>query len=208
MADHLYIHMPFCLSKCRYCAFYSVTDRDDELLDRYTDAVVAELGQRVTDTRPWKTVYIGGGTPSLLGPRRVERILCAVAAQGSLAEAEVTLEANPETVTKSLLVDLRSAGVNRLSLGLQSLVDDQLRYLGRIHNARRGREALSIARQTFDRLSIDLIYGLPEQSVGEWVILLTEAAALGTEHLSAYELTYEPGTPLGDAADETPDRSA
>jgi oxygen-independent coproporphyrinogen III oxidase len=201
---HLYIHVPFCLSKCGYCAFYSEPHWDDHLLDRYADAVVTEFQTRVGKPRSWKTAYFGGGTPSLLGPKRVVRILSAVAGHESLDDTEVTLEANPETVTLGLLKDLRSAGVNRLSLGLQSLDDAELRYLGRAHDVRRGREALEAALRTFDRVSIDLIYGLRGQTVESWLRTLHEAAGLGPGHLSAYELTLDPGTPLGDAGSDAP----
>ena len=204
MIEHLYIHVPFCLNKCGYCAFYSETGWDEELLDRYVAGVLSELEARVEGGLKWRTVYFGGGTPSLLGAHRVGSILEAVAACGTLTEAEITLEANPETVTSALLADLGSAGVNRLSLGLQSLNDSELRYLGRVHDGRRGREALAAGSAAFDRVSIDLIYGLPGQTVPGWLDMLKESVALGTEHLSAYELSYEPGTALGAKGSDAP----
>lgn len=204
MTDHLYIHVPFCLQKCAYCSFYSIADADDDLVDRYVDAVVAEMVLRGVGAGGWKTVYFGGGTPSLLGADRVGRLLEKI---GAPASAEVTLEANPESVTAELLADLRNVGVNRLSLGVQSLVDDDLRYLGRVHDSRRGRLALDLAMRVFERASIDLIYGLPGQTVDGWLEQLDRAAALGSEHLSAYELTYERGTPLGDLGEQNPDRT-
>lgn len=202
--DHLYIHVPFCVQKCGYCAFYSVVDRDDALLDRYVEALLRELELRKSGDERWSTVYFGGGTPSLLGSGRVARLMEAIAPAG---DAEVTLEANPETVTEELLVGLREVGVNRLSLGIQSLAEDELRYLGRIHDSSRARRALELVQSDFERVSIDLIYGLPGQTVAGWLTQLEQAVLLGAEHLSAYELTYEPGTPLGNVEGRTPDRT-
>ena len=204
MTNHLYIHVPFCLQKCGYCAFYSVVDRDDAVLDRYVEALLGELELRELGGGRWQTVYFGGGTPSLLGIDRVARLLDKIAPP---VDAEVTLEANPETVTEELLLGLREAGVNRLSLGVQSFADDDLRYLGRVHDGHRARRALELAMQIFARVSIDFIYGLPGQTVAGWLDQLEQAVSLGTEHLSAYELTFEPGTPLGNQLGETPDRT-
>ncbi len=207
MTQHLYFHVPFCVSKCGYCAFFSVADKDDSLLDQYVDAVLAEAAERIGATPRIKTVYFGGGTPSLLGARRVERILHVLGDSNALDEAEVTLEANPESVTKDLMRDLRMAGINRVSLGLQSFHDDALNLLGRSHDARQGQHALATARAVFDRISVDLMYGLPGQTVASWETDLERVAALGTEHLSAYELTYEKGTPMGDRPHGQEDRT-
>ncbi len=204
MTDHLYIHVPFCLQKCGYCAFYSVTRWDEGVLDRYVDAILAEMHLRGVDGSGCKTVYFGGGTPSLLGADRVARLLRHLNVPG---DAEVTLEANPERVAERLLNDLREAGVNRLSLGVQSLVDGNLRYLCRVHDSGRARAAIELANQVFQRVSLDLIYGLPDQSLEGWLAQLEHVPSLDATHLSAYELTYEPGTPLGSAVDEIPDRT-
>ncbi len=204
MTNHLYIHVPFCLQKCGYCAFYSVAGVDGGVMDRYVDAVLGEMDVRGVDGGGCRTVYFGGGTPSLLGAERVARMLARI---GAPEGAEVTLEANPETVSEELLVGLREAGVGRLSLGVQSLVDEELRYLCRVHDGGRGLLAVEMANRVFERVSVDLIYGLPGQKVDGWLEQLERVAGLGTEHLSAYELTYEPGTPLGSTVGEDPDRT-
>jgi oxygen-independent coproporphyrinogen III oxidase len=204
MTNHLYIHVPFCLQRCGYCSFYSVAGADDGVLDSYVDALLAEMDLRGVDGGGCKTVYFGGGTPSLLGAGRVARLLARIAAPKS---AEVTLEANPETVTERLLVGLRDAGLNRLSLGVQSLVEEDLQYLCRVHDGGRARLAVELAKRTFERVSVDLIYGLPGQNLDGWLEQLEQVVALETEHLSAYELTYEPGTPLGNTVDGNPDRT-
>lgn len=207
MAPHLYLHVPFCVQKCAYCAFFSVADKDHQVLDRYVEALTTEARARIGDCPPFKTVYFGGGTPSLLGARRVEKILRVLGDNNALDTAEVTLEANPESVTKELLRALKHAGINRVSLGLQSFHDDALDTLGRCHNARQGEAALEAALTVFGRVSVDLMYGLPGQTVTEWEADLKRVAALGTEHLSAYELTYEKGTPMGDRPHGRDDRT-
>lgn len=207
MADHLYIHVPFCQSKCHYCAFYSVPEPTDDTLDAYVRAVRCEATARIGDRPHFQTVYFGGGTPSLLGAQRIIEVLEHLSSLGRLTDAEVTLEANPESVTEALLAEITGAGVNRISLGLQSLEDHALKWLGRPHTARQGRLALDAVQRHVERSSIDLIYGLPGQSLEDWKDELVQAASLGTEHISAYELTYEPGTVLGDRPHETGDRS-
>ena len=191
---HLYIHVPFCLSKCGYCAFYSVPCSDDRLLDRYVAALLEEAGQSAA-TGGWKTIYLGGGTPSLLGPLRIRRILGGAGA--TVPGAEVTVEVNPETVAAADLAALREAGVNRVSIGVQSFDDESLTFLGRAHDSARALATVAAAREHGFRVSVDLIYGLPGQPVDEWRRQLDRAAEPGVEHLSAYELTWEPTTPLG-----------
>ena len=193
-ANHLYIHVPFCLSKCDYCAFYSVTGHDESVLDRFVSAVAMELSLSGS-FGGWKTVYFGGGTPSLLGPRRVRCILDSVGFVNP--DCEVTLEVNPETVTRQALQEYREAGVNRVSIGVQSFRNPVLEFLGRIHDSARALAVVEWALEVGFRTSVDLIYGTPGQSVAEWRKDLEQAAGLGHEHLSAYELTYEPQTPLG-----------
>ena len=205
--NQLYIHVPFCRSRCAYCAFYSTTDATPSLLDRFTEAVLTEASD---GGGPYETVYMGGGTPSLLGVDRVARLLDGLDRSGSVAEgAEVTLEANPEGLGPEDAGRYRDAGVNRLSLGIQSFDDDDLRLLERPHDGATARRAAERALEAGLRVGLDLIYGLPERSMDHWLSQLDTAAGLGVPHLSAYELTVEPGTRfaatcpdgLGDRAD-------
>lgn len=187
-----YIHVPFCRSRCAYCAFYSTTDVTPSLLDRYTDAILAEASDAAG---PYETIYMGGGTPSILGVDRVARLLEGLRSSGSIAEdAEVTLEANPEGLGPTDAGGYRDAGVNRLSLGVQSFDDDDLLLLDRPHDGASARRAVESALEADLRLGLDLIYGLPERSTDHWLSQLDLAAGLGVPHLSAYELTVEPGT--------------
>ncbi len=192
----IYIHWPYCAAKCPYCDFNSQVRRTVGE-ERYLAAALRELafyaeaaaGRRVT------SVFFGGGTPSLMSPATVERLLDAIAEHWGLApDAEITLEANPSSVEAGHFADFRKAGINRVSLGIQSLSDAQLRFLGRLHNATEARDALAIAKAHFDRVSFDLIYARPGQSVAEWRAELTEALAMAEGHLSLYQLTIEPGT--------------
>ncbi|WP_298273163.1 radical SAM family heme chaperone HemW [Geobacter sp.] len=194
----LYIHIPFCVRKCRYCSF--VSEADAPLSPReYTDLLLREMALRagrgaVPSRAP--TLYLGGGTPSLLPPGEVGRIIeTAGRLLGLEADAEVTLEANPGTVTPASLAGYRAAGVNRLSLGVQSFDDRMLATLGRVHSAREAREAFDAARRAgFDSVGIDLIHSLPGQDIGHWRGELRRAADLSPEHISAYGLTVEEGT--------------
>ena len=199
MPRHLYIHVPFCRSRCAYCAFYSTTGADAALLDRYINAILFELSQS-GEAGPLDTIYLGGGTPSLLGPGRVARLLDELRTLSTLSlDAEVTLEANPEGLAEGDTAALRAAGVTRLSLGVQSFDDDDLRLLERPHDAAEARGAVAEARRAGLRVSLDLIYGLPARSPEHWTRQLDAAAATGVEHVSAYELSLEPGTRLADA---------
>ncbi|WP_298432182.1 radical SAM family heme chaperone HemW [Geobacter sp.] len=196
----IYIHIPFCVRKCRYCSF--VSEADAPLSPReYTDLLLREMAlragrQQVPSRAP--TLYLGGGTPSLLFPGEVGRIIeTAARLFGLETGAEVTLEANPGTVTPASLAGYRAAGVNRLSLGVQSFDDRMLAVLGRLHSAREAREAFAAARGAgFDAVGIDLIHSLPGQDLGQWREELRRAAILSPEHLSAYGLTVEEGTPF------------
>ncbi len=191
---HLYVHVPFCRRKCHYCAFYSLEDRPESLMDRYVDALRTEAS--LCDAAGgWQTIYFGGGTPSLLGPARVGRILDAVGKP--VRKAEVTLEANPDSLLEDELQAWRKVGINRLSIGVQSFSDDALKLLGRVHDSARALTAIHAARKAGFRVSIDLIYGLPRQRLQAWKEELRRVADLEIDHLSAYELTYEPGTVLG-----------
>lgn len=194
----LYIHVPFCVRKCPYCDFNSVTELS--LMDRTVDALVRELdiADGAWGELHFDTVYFGGGTPSLLPPQSVERVLDKARKRLSIApDAEITLEANPGTVTLERLAAYRSLGVNRINLGVQSFSDASLRYLGRIHNADEARAALVQAREAgFERLGLDLIHGLPGQDRALFARDLEQALDFRPEHLSCYMLTLEPGTPL------------
>lgn len=210
----LYVHIPFCAAKCSYCDFYSLAHREDKM-DDYCAALTAHLrevaprmeGQQVD------TVYFGGGTPSYLGPKRLAALLKTIRKSYDLtADAEITLEANPDSAgdVKALKM-LRKAGFNRLSLGAQAMDDDMLRAIGRIHTAAQVQEAVSAARAAgFQNISMDLIYGLPGQTMEHWQQTLEDAIALGTDHISAYGLKVEEGTPLWQRRDsaDLPDDEA
>ncbi|WP_226341104.1 radical SAM family heme chaperone HemW [Gemmobacter serpentinus] len=195
----LYFHWPFCQSKCPYCDFNSHVSAQIEQ-DSWCDAYLTEirrLGDLVPD-RILQTVYFGGGTPSLMPPKTVERILDAVQSTWRIAnDIEITLEANPTSVEIDKLTGFRSAGVNRLSLGLQALRDEDLRRLGRMHSAAEGLRALEVAGSVFARHSFDLIYARQHQSLVDWEQELREGLSFGADHMSLYQLTVEDGTVFG-----------
>lgn len=196
----LYLHIPFCKAKCIYCDFYSLP-HSEEKMDAYAAALRRDLIRRAPDAKDYTvdTVYFGGGTPSYLGAERLCRILETVFAHYRVEKAaEITTEANPDSARDAAaLRQLRSAGFNRISLGMQSACDDELRLIGRVHTHRETVEAVSAARTAgFDNLSLDLIYGLPEQTAARWRENLRAAIALQPEHLSCYGLKIEEGTPL------------
>lgn len=196
MTRALYIHWPFCVSKCPYCDFNShVRDQIDPAA--WQAALFADMAAEaaVTDRRPLTSIFFGGGTPSLMPPSLVAQLIARAQAHwGFAADIEITLEANPSSVEAARFADLAAAGVNRVSLGLQSFHDDTLRLLGRAHDAREGLAALDTAQRHFARVNFDLIYALPDQSISDWETDLRRALALGSEHLSLYQLTIEPGT--------------
>ena len=193
----LYVHIPWCVRKCPYCDFNS-HERTGELPEReYVRKLVADLEALLPSVwgRRLGTVFIGGGTPSLFSPEAIDELLAAVRARLPLEPAaEVTLEANPGTVEAARFRGFRAAGVNRISLGVQSLDDRRLAALGRIHGAAEARRAVETALASFDNVNIDLMYGLPEQSLEEATIDVKEAIACGVPHVSAYQLTLEPNT--------------
>jgi oxygen-independent coproporphyrinogen-3 oxidase len=195
----LYIHIPFCVRKCSYCDFTSYAATGISIPE-YVELLLNELAANAEKfSRPAvSTLYFGGGTPSLLSPGQVERLLAAVSNSYSVAaDAEVTLEANPGTISRESLDGYLAAGINRLSLGIQSFDDAQLQLLGRIHTAADARQAYAMARQAgFRNISIDLMHSLPQQSVAAWQAALTEAVSMNPEHISAYGLTVESGTPF------------
>ena len=195
----VYIHIPFCASKCSYCDFYSLPNQD-ELMDRYQKALIRHIEESASQMAPYyiDTVYFGGGTPSFYGARRLCELFETLKTNARvLKSAEVTVEMNPDSVTKEDLHLLHEAGVNRISLGVQSANDDILRLIGRRHNYRQVIEAVKLIRaEGFDNLSVDLIYGLPTQSRSDWADTLSNALALLPEHLSCYGLKVEEGTPI------------
>ena len=193
----VYIHVPFCASKCPYCNFYS-HPMDTAAADGYVDALCRALAQHPWGRRAVDTVYFGGGTPCLLGADRLCRLLAAVNNAFPLAQdAEITLEANPAALDAADLTALRQGGFNRVSFGVQSLRDSELRALGRRHTARQAREALCTAHAAgFDNLSLDLMLGVPGQTRETLAGTLREAAELPVTHISAYLLKVEPGTPF------------
>jgi oxygen-independent coproporphyrinogen-3 oxidase len=195
----LYIHIPFCALKCSYCDFNSYASLE-ELVEPYVDALIAEVDgwSGFARERPVPTAFFGGGTPSLLPIDQVERIVSAVRGRFAVEPgAEVTLEANPGTVDLAYLRRLLALGVNRLSLGVQSFHDDELATLDRIHSVAEAEEAYRWAREAgFQRINLDLIYGLPEQPMERWQASLERAIELGPNHLSLYALTVEEGTKL------------
>ena len=192
----LYVHWPFCVSKCPYCDFNShVRESVDQ--EAWRDALLADLAHeaRLLPGRTLTSIFFGGGTPSLMAPATVESIVRAATRHWAPAEhLEVTLEANPNSVEAARFADLADAGINRLSIGLQSFDDRALRFLGRAHSARDGFRALEIAQKNFRRVSFDLIYALPGDTEASWSASLAQALSLGTSHLSLYQLTIEPGT--------------
>ena len=196
----LYVHIPFCKAKCIYCDFYSLA-RQDAHMDEYVSALSAQLAAWSGRASGYTvdTVYFGGGTPSYLGAPRLCALLQTIFAHYHVApDAEITLEANPDSAQDTAsLRQLRRAGFNRLSLGMQSSNDEELLRIGRVHTHAETVRAVEAARASgFDNLSLDLIYGLPEQSMAQWKQNLAAAAALSPEHLSCYGLKVEEGTPL------------
>jgi oxygen-independent coproporphyrinogen-3 oxidase len=192
----LYVHWPFCVSKCPYCDFNShVRASIDQ--DAWREALLAELAHeaRLLPGRSLTSIFFGGGTPSLMEPATVGALIdAAVKHWIPVDDLEITVEANPNSVEAARFADIAAAGVNRLSLGLQSFDDLALVFLGRAHSAREGFRALEIAQRNFRRVSFDLIYALPGESENSWSATLAQALSLGTRHLSLYQLTIEPGT--------------
>jgi putative oxygen-independent coproporphyrinogen III oxidase len=196
----LYIHWPFCQSKCPYCDFNShVAARIDQR--RWADAYLAEIDRLGAEVpgRVLNSVFFGGGTPSLMEPELVARVLEKVRATWVFAnDIEITLEANPGSAEAGRFRGYREAGVNRLSMGLQALNDADLQRLGRLHSVAEAKAAFAIARDVFDRVSFDLIYARQHQTLAEWRGELAEALAMAADHLSLYQLTIEDGTAFGD----------
>lgn len=195
----LYIHVPFCRSKCRYCAFYS-EPVDDDRLRLWSEALLTDMRRRAAalEHPAVETVFFGGGTPSLVPPSVLGRILDTAADCFTLnSHAEISMEANPESLSGERAAGFRAAGVNRISLGVQALDDTLLRAAGRVHDKAAALAAFRALRNAgFDNVGLDLIWGLPGETAAGWKAQLREAVALGPEHLSCYGLTLEEGTPL------------
>ncbi len=198
----LYIHFPFCRRRCGYCSFVSYEGGESEI-PAYLNALKAEMARR-SGGQGVRSIFFGGGTPSLLSAGQVGDILSTAGSLFAVDEgAEVTIEANPGTVSGDYLASLRALGVDRLSLGVQSLNDAELALLGRIHTGAEARDAVRQARSSgFANLNLDLIYGLPGQTLGDWRNTLEEAMGMGPEHLSLYALSLEAGTPMAEAIGE------
>ena len=191
----LYVHVPFCAHKCEYCAFYSHAP-DGALVNRYVQALIRELEMIAPGLKP-ETIFFGGGTPSLLNLRQWEMILQSMGRLNLLGAAEWTVECNPATVSMDKAALLRSFGVNRISMGVQSLDENLLDRLGRIHTREMVFKSFDILRKAgFENINLDLMFAIPGQTMEIWRASLAEAAALGSEHLSSYEVIYEEDTPL------------
>ncbi len=195
----LYVHIPFCLSKCPYCDFYSLPS--PSLIPEFLEGLLKEMEWVKVRDRfdSFDTLYIGGGTPSLLSPQQLERILTRVRkAFHLLPEPEITMEANPADLDRSYLRSIQELGINRITLGVQSFDEPVLSFLGRRHSVRQASSAIDMAREVgFQNLGLDLIYGVPGQKIETWLQTLKQALVFSPEHLSCYELTFEPETPLG-----------
>ena len=201
----LYIHIPFCKSKCAYCDFYSLAGRQD-LTERYAKALLAHMAETAPQARDFRvdTVYFGGGTPLMLGDKALCDLLAQIKKRFKVEkDAEITVEVNPDSVDLKALKRLRKAGVNRISIGMQSANDDELERVGRPHDFAQTRQAVEWCRKAkLKNLSLDLIYGLPGQTLESWKKTLAAAVALEPEHISGYGLKVEPGTPLWERVEQ------
>ncbi|MBP5352478.1 MAG: radical SAM protein, partial [Alphaproteobacteria bacterium] len=192
----VYIHWPYCKSKCPYCDFYKELDRhvdQDVVVHEYLEAL--NRYHELTAERTVKSIFFGGGTPSLMKPQHIAEIIDFIAAKWSLnTNAEISLEANPNSDYPTLFTDLKNAGINRLSLGVQALNDHDLRFLGRTHNLAEARRCLQEITRVFSNHSADLIYARPQQQLTAWQQELEEIVSYGLQHISLYQLTIEEGT--------------
>ncbi len=195
----LYIHIPFCLSKCRYCDFYSEEYRP-AVFDDYLEALIKEIrlyGKLIPDLK-LETIYIGGGTPSLLKPAQLDRLVEIIISSFSFPRSgEISLECNPVSLNKDKIKDYLKAGVNRLSLGVQSFQDQELSFLGRVHTSEQAIDVIKMVKDCFDNFNLDLIFALPGQSLTDWQRTIKKALSFNPPHLSLYNLQLEENTPLG-----------
>lgn len=196
----LYIHIPFCKRRCRYCDFCTdAVESDDPRIDEYVERLVLDIrrASRQELLGHVQTVYIGGGTPSHIGLSRLSMLLYTISLSMHLTpEVECTMEANPESLTPNMVRDLWALGVNRLSIGVQSFDDEVLKVLGRVHDAERARGAVAMAQERFENISIDLMCGIPGQTMESFERSIQQALDLGVKHISVYPLAIEEGTPF------------
>ena len=196
----IYIHIPFCISKCRYCDFYSIPGASEELKDKYIDALVAHMKEYAIQAKDYivDTIYFGGGTPSLLSEKQLKTIIKALKSSFRVYRAsEISMEINPKTVTLSKLKYIKKCGINRLSIGVQSFADNELQIAGRPHNSDDSFETVRLARKAgFSNISLDLMFGLPEQNLQSVVDNIGSVLSLDVEHISLYGLKIEDGTPF------------
>lgn len=200
MPAGVYIHIPFCRSRCSYCDFATDVYKNPETIERYINALTTEISRFSQDTAIVETIYFGGGTPSLLTPKQLEDVLNTIHKKFSVnSEIELTMEMNPATVSLETLKEYRNSGVNRASFGAQTFNDTELKRLGRKHTAADVRETIDLLRKSgFDNVSFDLIAGLPRQTLQDWEENLNESLKLKPEHLSLYLLEIHEGTPLAE----------
>jgi len=196
----IYVHIPFCLQKCLYCDFASFAQKSDKTMAKYTDKICGEINQHISDMyiNPQATIYFGGGTPSVLPIKYIEKIVAALKNKGLWQKpTEVTIEANPGTISAESLQAYRHMGFNRISFGIQSMQDSELKAMGRIHTAREALAAIEMARSAeFTHISVDLIYGYPGQTIKSVTNSLETIVKQGIKHLSVYGLVVEEDTPL------------
>lgn len=193
----IYLHIPFCKSRCIYCDFYTTTELSNR--SNYVETLIEEIRQRkdYLDT-PIQTIYFGGGTPSLLSFQQLDELFDILSAEFDLNDVkEITIEANPDDLSRDYLVELQKTPVNRLSVGIQSFDNNQLKSLNRRHSAQQAIDAIKMSQDCgFTNISIDLIYGLPTETIADWDRDISQAISLDIQHISAYHLIYEEGTPL------------
>ena len=196
----IYVHVPFCRSKCRYCDFYSLPDCTEEQKSEYVDALISHFKEYFYSGHAYQadSIYIGGGTPSVLGGKKLKRLLISLKKRVQLAAyPEITVEVNPESADKKLFHTLKHCGVNRISMGVQSADDEELKYLGRIHTFAKAKQAVDLCRKyCTENVSLDLMFGLPGQTVEKVVNSLERFIELNPTHLSCYALKLESGTPM------------
>ena len=197
MAKHIYCHIPFCAAKCPYCDFYSEAGRDSECVSRLIEAMCREISSYKADDVIY-TIYIGGGTPSFIDPAHIARLLDTIRGRFTAAEdCEITIEVNPSSLTEDKALKYKAAGVNRVSVGVQSLHDKHLATLGRLHDASKAIDCINILKETgFGNISADLIIAVPGQSTDDALEDLNTLAGMGVKHISTYSLSIEHGTPF------------
>ncbi|MBQ4562714.1 MAG: radical SAM family heme chaperone HemW [Clostridia bacterium] len=202
----LYLHFPFCMNKCAYCDFYSVVNYDD--VERYMDALMLQCEDYATSCEPYAvdTIFLGGGTPTIVPEKQMQALIdCIYENFNVTIDAEVTIEANPATVTLGQLKKYRKSGINRLSIGLQSVCDNELKALSRVHSYEDFEKTFKMARKAgFDNINLDLMYGIPEQTMDSFIKSLETVVELDPEHISLYNLKIEDSTPFGAIRDSLP----